>query len=49
MSFLKHDLPIRKERRQIMLPEMRSGEETFSVPKFNIKRDDIKGFMNELK
>jgi SRSO17 transposase len=32
-----------------MLPECRSEEYLFSIPKYNIKSEDVEGFMNELK
>jgi SRSO17 transposase len=32
-----------------MLPEIRSQEHLFSVPKFSIERGEVKNFMNELK
>ncbi len=32
-----------------MLPECRSDEHLFSIPKYNIKSEDVKGFMEELK
>jgi SRSO17 transposase len=32
-----------------MLPQIRTNEHLFAVPKFNIKKEDIEGFTNELK
>jgi SRSO17 transposase len=32
-----------------MLPELRSDEAMLSIPKFDIQRDDIKGFISELR
>jgi SRSO17 transposase len=32
-----------------MLPECRSEEYLFSIPKYNVKSEDVEGFMNELK
>ncbi len=32
-----------------MLPECRSDEYLFSVPKYDVKSEDVKGFMDELK
>jgi SRSO17 transposase len=32
-----------------MLPECRSDEYLFSIPKYNVKSEDVEGFMNELK
>jgi len=32
-----------------MLPECRSDEHLFSIPKYNVKSEDVKDFMNELK
>jgi len=32
-----------------MLPECRSEEYLFSIPKYNVKSEDVDGFMNELK
>ncbi len=32
-----------------MLPEIRSQEHLFSIPKFSIEKGDVKSFMNELK
>ena len=32
-----------------MLPAVRSNEYTYSVPKFDLSKSDIKDFMNELK
>jgi hypothetical protein len=32
-----------------MLPELRSNEAMLSIPKFDIQRDDIKGFISELR
>ena len=32
-----------------MLPECRSDEYLFSIPKYNVKREDVEGFMTELK
>ncbi|MBW2301975.1 MAG: hypothetical protein JRF46_17095, partial [Deltaproteobacteria bacterium] len=32
-----------------MLPQIRSDEHLFAVPKFNIKKEDIEDFSNELK
>ncbi len=32
-----------------MLPECRSDEYLFSIPKYNVKSEDVDGFMNELK
>lgn len=32
-----------------MLPVTRCGEHLYSVPKFDLNKDDIEGFMNELK
>ena len=32
-----------------MLPEIRNDEYLFSVPKFDIKKEDVEDFNNELK
>ena len=32
-----------------MLPTIRNDDHLYSVPKFDIKKSDVKGFLNELK
>ena len=32
-----------------MLPDIRSDEHLYAVPKFDLGKDDVKDFMNELK
>jgi len=39
---------INAERRRIMLPEIRQNDFLFSVPKFDIDKNDVDGFLNEL-